>query len=153
MSLTDAVILLFTVCLMCWLLFEQVVTGWLKGKTLLRISLLRAKATDGMIFIVLVAILLYNNAVSAGSPLTSWLLSLLLLCGIYLVWLRRPLLLLKPEGLWYGAIYISYARIQQLNLSDDGVLVLGLGARNLLIRVRDIDSLEQIYQTLSTLRA
>ena len=152
MSLTDAAILLFTVCLMGWLLFEQVITGWLKGKTLLRVSLLRAKATDSMIFIVLVAILLYNNVASAGSPLTNWLLSLLLLCGIYLAWLRRPLLLFKPEGFWYGAIYIPYSRIQQLNLSEDGVLVAGLGERNLLIRVRDINDLEQIYHTLSTLR-
>jgi len=153
MSLTDAAILLFTVCLMGWLLFEQVITGWLKGKTLLRVSLLRTKATDSTIFIVLVSILLYNNVVSAGSPLTTWLLSLLLLCGVYLAWVRRPVLLFKPAGLWYGAVYIAYSRIQQLNLSEDGVLVVGLGERNLLIRVRDIDSLQKIYHTLSTLRA
>ncbi len=153
MSLTDAAILLFTVCLMGWLLFEQVITGWLKGKTLLRVSLLRTKATDSTIFIVLVGILLYNNVVSAGSPLTTWLLSLLLLCGVYLAWVRRPVLLFKPAGLWYGAVYIAYSRIQQLNLSEDGVLVVGLGERNLLIRVRDIDSLQKIYHTLSTLRA
>lgn len=153
MSLTDAALLLFTVCLMGGLFFEQVLTGWLKGKTLLRVSLLRTKATDSTIFIVLVGILLYTNVVSAGSPLTNWLLSLLLLCGIYLAWIRRPVLLFKPAGLWYGMMYIAYSRIQQLNLSEDGVLVVGLGERNLLIRVRDIDSLQQIYHTLSTLRA
>ncbi len=153
MSLTDTVLLLFTLVLIGWLLFEQILTGFLKGKTLLKVSLLRRKSTDSVIFIVLVAILLYNNISSQGSPLTAWLLSLLLLTGVYLAWMRRPLLLLKPHGLWYGALFIPYSRIRQLNLSEDGVLVVGLEARNLLIRARDIDDLEHICRTLNTTRA
>lgn len=148
MSLTEVVLLLFVVCLMGWLLFDEVVTGWLKGPTTLKVGLLRGKRIDGAIFIGLVAILLYNNIHNQGSALTNWLLSVLLLAGVYFVWLRRPMLLFKPEGFWYSSLFIPYSRIQKMNLSEDGVLVIGLESRNLLIRVRNIDDLEQIYRTM-----
>ncbi len=148
MSLTDAVLLLFSVCLIGWLVFDEIVTGWLKGPTTLKVSLLRGKRIDGSVFIGLVAILLYNNIHDQGAALTNWLLSLLLLSAVYLVWLRRPMLLLKPEGFWFSSLFIPYTRIQKINLSEDGVLVIGVESRNLLIRVRNIDDLEQIYRTM-----
>lgn len=153
MTLTDGVLLLFIIALLSGLLFEQVMTGWLKGETLLKVALLRTKALDGSLFIVLVAILLVNNMLNQGTALTSGLLSLLLLCSLYLVWFRRPLLLFKTEGFWLGALFIPYSRIRQLDLSQDGVLVVGLERRQLMIRVRSIEDLEQIYQTLVATRA
>ncbi|MBS0855941.1 MULTISPECIES: DUF986 family protein [unclassified Tatumella] len=148
MSLTDSVLVLLSVCLLGWLLFDQVITGWLKGPTLLKVSLLRSKRIDGAIFIGLLAILLYNNINSAGEPLTGWLLSVLLVAGVYLVWLRRPALLLKPQGFWLCSLFIPYRAIHNIRLSEDGVLVIRLASRNLLIRVRNIDDLEHIYRTM-----
>ncbi|ARU93095.1 DUF986 family protein [Tatumella citrea] len=148
MSLTEGILLLFAVCLTGWLLFDEVVTGWLKGPTTLKVGLLRGKRIDGTIFIGLVAILLYNNINHQGSALTNWLLSVLLLAGVYMIWLRRPMLLFKPDGFWFSSLYIPYSRIQKINLSEDGVLVISLESRNLLIRVRNIDDLEQIYRTM-----
>ncbi|HCI9485998.1 TPA: DUF986 family protein, partial [Raoultella ornithinolytica] len=45
-------------------------------------------------------------------------------------------------------IWIEYKRIKAMNLSEDGVLVMQLEQRRLLIRVRNIDDLEKIYKLL-----
>ncbi|MGP6347810.1 DUF986 family protein, partial [Escherichia coli] len=42
----------------------------------------------------------------------------------------------------------EYSRIKAMNLSEDGVLVMQLEQRRLLIRVRTIDDLEKIYKLL-----
>ena len=39
-------------------------------------------------------------------------------------------------------------RIKEMNLSEDGVLVMQLEQRRLLIRVKNIDDLEKIYKLL-----
>ncbi|PLN01542.1 hypothetical protein CWN07_16745, partial [Klebsiella quasipneumoniae] len=44
--------------------------------------------------------------------------------------------------------WIEYQRIKEMNLSEDGVLVMQLEQRRLLIRVRNIDDLEKIYKLL-----
>ncbi|WP_139380805.1 DUF986 family protein, partial [Salmonella enterica] len=43
---------------------------------------------------------------------------------------------------------LEYNRIKEMNLSEDGVLVMQLEQRRLLIRVRNIDDLEKIYKLL-----
>ncbi|MEA9519336.1 DUF986 family protein, partial [Escherichia coli] len=45
-------------------------------------------------------------------------------------------------------VWIEYSRIKAMNLSEDGVLVMQLEQRRLLIRVRNIDDLEKIYKLL-----
>nr|VXZ83109.1 Predicted membrane protein [Klebsiella pneumoniae] len=47
-------------------------------------------------------------------------------------------------------MWIEYQRIKEMNLSEDGVLVMQLEQRRLLIRVRNIDDLEKIYKLLIT---
>ncbi|MBK4401240.1 DUF986 family protein, partial [Enterobacter hormaechei] len=43
---------------------------------------------------------------------------------------------------------IEYNSIKEMNLSEDGVLVMQLEQRRLLIRVKNIDDLEKIYKLL-----
>jgi uncharacterized membrane protein YobD (UPF0266 family) len=45
-------------------------------------------------------------------------------------------------------VWIEYNRIKEMNLSEDGVLVMQLEQRRLLIRVKNIDDLENIYNLL-----
>jgi uncharacterized membrane protein YobD (UPF0266 family) len=73
-----------------------------------------------------------------------------MLLAIYISWIRKPKLLLKSEGLFFANIWVSYDRIQAMNLSEDGVLVIQLERRRLLIRVRNIDDLERIYKIMIT---
>ncbi|HAT2194619.1 TPA: DUF986 family protein, partial [Citrobacter freundii] len=54
----------------------------------------------------------------------------------------------KQKGFFFANVWIEYNRIKEMNLSEDGVLVMQLEHRRLLIRVRNIDDLERIYKLL-----
>ncbi len=60
----------------------------------------------------------------------------------------RPNIIFKKQGFFFANIWIEYKRITEMNLSEDGVLVMQLEQRRLLIRVRNIDDLEKIYKLL-----
>ena len=148
MTLTDVVLLVFIVLLLAWAVYDEFIMDKLKGKTLLKVPLLRRNRIDGTIFFGLVAILIYNNVTSGGAPVTTWLLSALALIAIYISWIRQPKLLFKTEGFFFANVWVLYSRIKEMNLSEDGVLVLQLEQRRLLIRVKNIDDLEKIYKLM-----
>ena len=77
-------------------------------------------------------------------------MSALALMGLYLFWIRTPKIIFKPRGFFFANVWIEYQRIKEMNLSEDGVLVMQLEQRRLLIRVRNIDDLEKIYKLLIT---
>lgn len=52
------------------------------------------------------------------------------------------------KKVFFANVWIEYSRIKAMNLSEDGVLVMQLEQRRLLIRVRNIDDLEKIYKLL-----
>lgn len=148
MTLTDTVLLLFVAALLAFAVYDEFMMPRRNGKTLLTVPLLRRSRVDGAIFVGLLVILIYNNSLNGGSPLTMWLLSALALLGIYLFWLRAPKIIFKTEGFFFGNVWIEYSRIKEMNLSEDGVLVIQLEQRRLLIRVRNIDDLEKIYKVM-----
>ncbi|MCR1567432.1 DUF986 family protein, partial [Mixta sp.] len=80
--------------------------------------------------------------------ITTTLLMALILVTIYLFWFRTPLLLLKERGFFFANVWIHYDRIKGMNLSEDGVLVIQLEQKRLLIKVKKLDDLERIYQTM-----
>lgn len=148
MTITDSVLLLFIAALLAFAVYDEFIMPRRHGTTLLSVPLLRRSRADGAIFVALLVILIYNNATQGGSPLTLWLLSALTLLGIYLFWLRAPKIIFKENGFFFGNVWIEYTRIKEMNLSEDGVLVMQLEQRRLLIRVRNIDDLEKIYRVM-----
>ena len=62
------------------------------------------------------------------------------------VLIRSPKLILK-HGFFFANVWIEYNRIKEMNLSEDGVLVMQLEQRRLLIRVRNIDDRKDIQIT------
>ncbi len=80
--------------------------------------------------------------------MTTWLLSALALMGFYIFWIRTPRIIFKQRGFFFANVWIEYNRIKEMNLSEDGVLVMQLEQRRLLIRVRNINDLEKIYKLL-----
>jgi len=150
MTLTDFVLIFFIAVLLAWAIYDEFIMDKRHGKTQLCVTLLRRNRIDGSIFVVLVAILIYNNVTTQGTAVTTWLLCALMLLAIYITWIRKPKLLLKPEGLFFANVWVSYDRIQAMNLSEDGVLVIQLEQRRLLIRVKNIDDLEKIYKVMIT---
>ena len=148
MSLTDAVIACFIVALMGFAVYHEAVLPRRHGPTRLRFALRRQHKADSLIFIGLLLILLWNNVSHHGPQLTTSLLMVLSFLAFWLFWLRKPTLLMKSEGLFYAGVWIDYRRIQGMNLSEDGILVIQLEQRRLLIAVQQLDDLERIYNTL-----
>ncbi|YCI30925.1 DUF986 family protein [Erwinia sp. PK3-005] len=148
MSLTDVVLVLFIALLLLYAIYDQWIMPRRHGKTLLQVPLQRRSKIDNIIFIGLIMILIYNNVIQHGPVITTTLLMALIAVAVYLAWIRTPQLLLKSQGLFFANIWINYDRIKSMNLSEDGVLVIQLEQRNLLIRVRKLDDLEKIYHVM-----
>ncbi|MGV2880066.1 DUF986 domain-containing protein [Pantoea vagans] len=148
MSLTDALIACCIAALMGFAVYHEAILPRRHGPTRLRVTLLRQHKLDSLIFIGLLLILLWNNVSHHGPQLTTSLLMVLSFVAFWLFWLRKPMLLMKNEGLFYAGVWIDYRRIQGMNLSEDGILVIQLEQRRLLIAVQQLDDLERIYTTL-----
>ncbi|WP_318371633.1 DUF986 family protein [Enterobacter sp.] len=144
MTITDIVLILFVVALLAWAIYDELIMPKRHGETLLALPLLRRSRIDGFIFAGLLVILIYNNVTNNGSVLTTWLLCALVLLAIYLFWIRAPKIIFKTTGFFFANVWIEYSRIQKMNLSEDGVLVMQLEQRRLLIQVKNIDDLERI---------
>ena len=150
MTITDFVLISFIALLLAFAIYDEFIIDKRHGKTQLCVTLLRRNRIDGSIFVFLIAILIYNNITTQGTALTTWLLCALMLLAIYISWIRKPKLLLKSEGLFFANVWVRHDRIQAINLSEDGVLVIQLEHRRLLIRVKNIDDLERIYKIMIT---
>ena len=148
MTLTDLVLVLFIVAMLAFAIYDQFIMPRRHGTTLLSIPLLRRNRIDGAIFVGLIAILIYNNINNNGAQITTWLLSSLALMGLYLFWIRSPKIIFKSAGFFFANIWIEYPRVKQMYLSEDGVLVMQLEQRRLLVRVKNIDDLEKISRLL-----
>ncbi|MEI9481640.1 DUF986 family protein [Enterobacter cancerogenus] len=148
MTVTDIVLVLFIVALLAYAIYDEFIMPRRHGETLLALPLLRRGRVDAFIFAGLIVILIYNNVMSHGELLTTWLLCALALMAIYLFWIRTPIIIFKRSGFFFANVWIEYNRIKEMNLSEDGVLVMQLEQRRLLIRVKNIDDLERIYQLL-----
>ncbi|QTF08266.1 DUF986 domain-containing protein [Brenneria izadpanahii] len=145
MSGTDIALILSIALALAYAIYDEFIMDKLKGKTRLRVLLKRVNRLDALIFIGLVVILIYRNVINNGPIITTSLLLSLAFMAIYLAYIRRPKLLFKSTGFFYANIFILYNRIKNMNLSEDGVLVIDLEKRRLLIQVSELDDLEKIY--------
>ncbi|WP_261644328.1 DUF986 family protein [Erwinia mallotivora] len=146
MTLTDCVIALFIALFLLYAIWDEVIIDRLKGKTGLKVQLKRRNRLDSLIFVGLIAILIYQNVIHHGSAVTRILLMLLAFMALYLFWFRQPRLLLKASGFYHAGVFIHWERMKSLNLSEDGILLVWLENRRLLIHVRKLDDLDNIYQ-------
>ncbi|TCV99988.1 DUF986 family protein [Biostraticola tofi] len=146
MTITDIGVV---ICIAAGLLFAVydvfIVDHFRQGETRLKVELKRQSRLDGLIFIGLIFILIYQNISSKGTVMTTTLLMILAFVAYYLSYIRRPKLVFKPQGFFFGNIFIRYERIQNMNLSEDGALVIDLEKRRLLIQVIEMDDLDKIY--------
>ena len=148
MTVTDIVLVLFIAALLAYAIYDEFIMPRRHGETLLSLPLLRRGRVDAFIFAGLIAILIYNNVTGHGAILTTWLLCALALMAVYLFWIRTPKIIFKSRGFFFDNVWIEYNRIKEMNLSEDGVLVMQLEQRRLLVRVKNIDDLEKIYNLL-----
>ncbi|CNH96917.1 DUF986 family protein [Yersinia pekkanenii] len=145
MSVTDIVLVVFIALLLAYAIYDEFIMNMMKGKTRLQVHLKRKSKIDSAIFVGLIGILIYNNVMANGTSLTTYLLVGLALVAVYISYIRWPKLLFKNTGFFYANTFIEYSRIKSMNLSEDGILVIELEQRRLLIQVNQLDDLEKIY--------
>ncbi|MFM2480830.1 DUF986 family protein [Celerinatantimonas sp. YJH-8] len=146
MTFTNIGLIVFIVLLFGYAIYDEWIMPRRKGTTLLRIKLLRKTRLDSLIFVALIAILLYQNIASHGSHFTTYLLTMIGVMSIYLAFIRHPKLLFKSHGFFFANAFIDYKRIKTMNLSEDGVLVFGLDSGQLPIELHNIDDLDKITE-------
>ena len=72
MTITDLVLILFILVLLAFAIYDQFIMPRRNGPVLLAIPLLRRNRVDGIIFVGLIAILIYNNIANHGELITTW---------------------------------------------------------------------------------
>ncbi|WP_340608765.1 DUF986 family protein [Xenorhabdus bharatensis] len=148
MSLNDIVLIILILLMFAFAIYDEFIVNHLRGKTLLTIKLKRKHRIDALIFIILVSIIIYNNAVTQGNPLTTYLLSFIILISIYFGYMRSPKLIFKKEVFYYSNRLFYYDKIKAMNLSEDGILMIDFETKKIYIAVTKLDDLEKIYKFL-----
>ncbi|MFT8210127.1 MAG: DUF986 family protein [Symbiopectobacterium sp.] len=120
MSTTDIVLIVVIALMLAYAIYDEFIQPLRQGGTRLLVPLRRTNRL-----------------------LTTTLLISLVVISIYLSYIRRPKLLFKASGFIYANIFIPYTRIRNMNLSEDGILVVELEKRLLLISVQQLDDLEK----------
>ncbi|HDR1844338.1 TPA: DUF986 domain-containing protein [Pasteurella multocida] len=117
-----------------------------RGKCLHQINLKKQAQKDGIIFIVLIVVLIYQIQASI-SAFTLYLLTTLIILTIYAAFIRTPVLLLKEKGFFFGNIYFQYADIHQVNLAENNILVIDMkNGKRLLVHLLTDQDREQVIQ-------
>lgn len=127
-------------------IYDQFGMDRLKGKTVLKVKLVRQSKTDSLILIAMLVLIIYQS-LGGISTLTVYLLISFILLTIYGAFIRSPVLLLKQFGFFFGNIYFEYSRIHQINLAQDNILVIDLTrGKRLLVRLLNEQDREQVIQ-------
>lgn len=145
MTLNDSILAIIILIMLVYAIYDEFIQPLLKGKTLLKINLKQKHRVDAIIFIVLICIVIYTNIIRHGSLLTTYLLMITILMSIYLAFIRRPKLFFKQTGFYFANTFILYDRIKTMNLSEDGILIIGLEQKKIHIQAMHLDDFQRIY--------
>lgn len=145
MTLNDAILAIIILIMLVYAIYDEFIQGILKGKTLLKVNLKRKHRADAIIFIVLICIVIYTNIARHGNLLTTYLLMITIFMAIYLAFIRRPKVFFKQTGFYFANTFIYYERIKTMNLSEDGILMIGLEQKKIHVQVNHLDDLQKIY--------
>ncbi|SUC27246.1 Predicted membrane protein [Providencia rustigianii] len=89
--------------------------------------------------------MIYTNIVRHGNLLTTYLLMITIFMAIYLAFIRTPKVFFKQNGFYFANAFILYNRIKTMNLSENGILIVGLEKSKIHIQVKHLDDLQKIY--------
>lgn len=105
--------------------FEQFGLDHLKGKTRLKVQLKKRTKLDSLIFIALIGIIIWQSE-GQIEPFTLYLLGFLILLSLYTAFFRTPMLVIKNNGFFFENIFVTFDKIDAINLANDYKLVFDL---------------------------
>ncbi len=127
-----------------YVFYDQFGMNYLKGKTILKIALKKRAKIDAIIFILLIIVILYQVRLQVPA-ITLYLLSISILLSIYIAFIRYPQIIFKEKGFFFENIYISYQKIQQVNLTEDHKFVIDLtNTKRLIIQLANENDKEKV---------
>lgn len=149
MTTTDGVLIFLIACALLYALYDQWIVPRRKGETKLAVPLKSRSRVDFLILAGLTGIVLVKHLLTPEPAMrTTFLLVAALLLLLWLGLLRVPWLRLKTDGFFLQSLYVPYSRIEAMNLTRDGALVVQLPGTRLVITVRHPQDLEKIYRCL-----
>lgn len=95
MNMNNIVLTVLILLMLTYAIYEELIVNLLNGKTKLKIKLRRKNRIDAVIFIILIAIVIYHNIIQHGSQLTTYLLMITIIIAVYLTFIRYPKFILK----------------------------------------------------------
>lgn len=129
--------------------YDQFLIDKLKGKTRLKVRLLRRNKIEGAIFIVLLIIAVAQANWHTIEPFTLFLLSTFAILIIYHFFIRYPTLSLKDKGFFFANMFITYDKINTINVTEDGFLQFVLkNGKALPIYIENVDDVAKVLQSL-----
>lgn len=121
----NSILMLCILAYFAYAFWEQFGIDRIKGKTRLKVRLKKRTKLDSLIFITLIAVIIWQSE-GHIAPFTVYLLAFLVLLSLYMAFLRTPMLIFKKDGFFFENIFVSFDKIQAVNLADNHKLVFDL---------------------------
>ena len=121
----NTILTLSVIAYFAYAFFEQFGIDRLKGKTRLKVQLKKRAKLDSLIFIALIGIIIWQTEGNI-EPYTAYLLGFLIILSLYAAFFRTPMLVIKNGGFFFENIFITFDKIEAINLANDYKLVFDL---------------------------
>ncbi|MBC1496554.1 DUF986 family protein [Listeria welshimeri] len=142
---TNIFLLVANILTILYILYNDAVIPLWKGKTVLTVKLRSRGRWDGYIFVGIIALLFISNTFFREGPqLTSILLAVMGILFIYICFFRSSKAVFKETGLFYALLFFPYSKIERMNLSEDGILVIETNRQRLMLFARLEKDLEKM---------
>lgn len=142
---TNIFLLVANIFTILYILYNDAVIPLWKGKTVLTVKLRSRGRWDGYIFVGIIALLFISNTFFREGPQsTSILLAVMGILFIYICFFRSSKAVFKETGLFYALLFFPYSKIERMNLSEDGILVIETNRQRLMLFARSEKDLEKM---------
>lgn len=142
---TNIFLLVANILTILYILYNDAVIPLWKGKTVLTVKLRSRGRWDGYIFVGIIALLFISNTFFREGPQsTSILLAVMGILFIYICFFRSSKTVFKETGLFYALLFFPYSKIERMNLSEDGILVIETNRQRLMLFARSEKDLEKM---------
>lgn len=96
------------------------------------------------------SVIRFHTFFREGPFSTSVLLGIMGVLFIYICFFRSSKAVFKESGLFYALLFFPYAKIERMNLSEDGVLVIETNRQRLMLFARSEKDLEKMLAVFTT---
>ncbi|MBC1646942.1 YobD family protein [Listeria welshimeri] len=142
---TNIFLLVANILTILYILYNDAVIPLWKGKAVLTVKLRSRGRWDGYIFVGIIALLFISNTFFREGPQsTSILLAVMGILFIYICFFRSSKAVFKETGLFYALLFFPYSKIERMNLSEDGILVIETNRQRLMLFARSEKDLEKM---------